>query len=179
MSFPKLLRKLFQDEGGGSQLNPEILPDASSTSKGAIQVGDGLTATDGTVSLENSGVTAGSYGPTANVTGNNNTTVAIPQITVDAKGRVTAVTVRTLTNSNTTYTANTGITLSGTTFKLSTSGVSAGSYGPASDATSNSFVIPQIVVDAYGRVTGAAGRTITANCPNCSSNCSSNCDCRD
>lgn len=53
--------------------------------------------------LANSGVTAGTYGPGADVTGNNNATISIPEITVDAKGRVTSVTNRTLTCKNNTY----------------------------------------------------------------------------
>ena len=59
--------------------------------------------------LANSGVTAGSYGPTANVTGSDGATINVPQITVDAKGRVTSVTNRTYTSkdSNTTYSAAT------------------------------------------------------------------------
>ena len=59
--------------------------------------------------LANSGVTAGSYGPTANVTGNNNATISVPQITVDAKGRVTSVVNRTLTCKNNTYTVPTKV----------------------------------------------------------------------
>lgn len=55
------------------------------------------------VTLANSGVTAGTYGPSEDVTGNNNTTISVPQITVDAKGRVTSVTNRTLTCKNNTY----------------------------------------------------------------------------
>lgn len=51
--------------------------------------------------LANSGVTAGTYGPSADVTGNNNTTILVPEITVDAKGRVTAVTNRTYKSVNT------------------------------------------------------------------------------
>ncbi len=53
--------------------------------------------------LADSGVTAGTYGPTADVTGNNNATISVPEITVDAKGRVTSVTNRTLTCKNNTY----------------------------------------------------------------------------
>jgi hypothetical protein len=53
--------------------------------------------------LANSGVTAGTYGPSADVTGNNNATISVPEITVDAKGRVTSVTNRTLTCKNNTY----------------------------------------------------------------------------
>jgi hypothetical protein len=59
--------------------------------------------------LAKSGVTAGTYGPSANVTGNNNSTVSIPQITVDAKGRVTSVVNRTLTCKNNTYTVPTKV----------------------------------------------------------------------
>jgi hypothetical protein len=50
-----------------------------------------------------SGVTAGAVGPTADVTGNNNATIVVPQVTVDAAGHVTALTGRTLTLKNTTY----------------------------------------------------------------------------
>ena len=53
--------------------------------------------------LANSGVTAGTYGPDADVTGNNNATISVPEITVDSKGRVTSVTNRTLTCKNNTY----------------------------------------------------------------------------
>lgn len=56
--------------------------------------------------LANSGVTAGTYGPSADVTGNNNATISVPQITVDAKGRVTSIANKTLTCKNNTYTVN-------------------------------------------------------------------------
>lgn len=54
--------------------------------------------------LANSGVTAGNYGPTANVTGNNNTTISVPQIKVNSKGLVTSITNRTYTSVDTHYT---------------------------------------------------------------------------
>ena len=56
--------------------------------------------------LADSGVTAGTYGPSADVTGNNNATISVPQITVDEKGRVTSVVNKTLTCKNNTYTVN-------------------------------------------------------------------------
>lgn len=74
--------------------------------------GEGLTSlnasnvSSGTLSadrLATSGVTAGSYGPTADVTGTNNTTITVPQITVDNKGRVTSVVNRTYTSKDTSY----------------------------------------------------------------------------
>src|SRR5574344_1396737 len=83
--------------------------------------------------LANSGATAGTYGPTADVTGNNNATIVVPQITVDAKGRVTAVTTKTLTCKNNTYTVNDAtltIQKNGTTVKTFTANAS-------SDVTAN------------------------------------------
>ena len=59
--------------------------------------------------LANSGVTAGTYGPSANVTGSEGATITVPQITVDAKGRVTSVVNRTLTCKNNTYTIPTKV----------------------------------------------------------------------
>jgi len=62
------------------------------------------------VTLANSGVTAGTYGPSADVTGNNNATILVPEITVDAKGRVTSVTNRTYTSVNTDTNTDTKVT---------------------------------------------------------------------
>lgn len=66
-----------------------------------------LTGTNGsnkvtyTATHNTSGVSAGSYGPTADVSGSNGSTIKVPQITVDNTGHVTAVTERTLTCVNT------------------------------------------------------------------------------
>lgn len=71
--------------------------------------GNGLVLNDTTFSLASSGVTRGSYGPTANVYGANGTTISVPQITVDSYGRVTSIVNRTYTSvntdTNTTYSA--------------------------------------------------------------------------
>lgn len=67
--------------------------------------------------------------------------------------------------TNTTYSAGTGLSLSGTSFGLSTSGVTAGSYGPTAAVTGNNGTtinIPQITVDEYGRVTSVVNRVFTA-----------------
>lgn len=86
----------------------------------AVTAGDGLTgggtSGDVTISHADTSTLNGSYGPTANVTGSNNATIVVPQITVDGFGHVTAVASRTYTSVNTTYTAGTGLELSGTTF---------------------------------------------------------------
>lgn len=65
--------------------------------------GDSSTITlSGTTFSQKSGiVTAGSAGPTANVSGSNGSTIKVPRITVDTYGRVTGLTEYTLTNVNT------------------------------------------------------------------------------
>lgn len=85
---------------------------ADSATKGSI-------TTTGTLYLTKSGVTAGSYGPSANVNGTNGTTMSVPYITVDAYGRVTSISnktytsVNTDTNSDTKVTQNAAITTAG------------------------------------------------------------------
>lgn len=118
-----------------------------------------------TTTLSNSGVTSGTYGPTGNVNGTNGATISVPQITVDAKGRVTSIVNRTYTSvntdTNTTYSAGAGLTLSGTQFKHSNS-ITAGSVGTAqAPSHGGTFKIPKITYDAQGHITGATTVNIT------------------
>jgi len=77
---------------------------ADSATKGSI-------TTTGTLYLTTSGVTANSYGPSANATPAHSGTFSVPYITVDKYGRVTAASTKTITlpaDSNTdTKVANT------------------------------------------------------------------------
>ena len=66
---------------------------ADSATKGSI-------TTTGTLYLTKSGVTAGSYGQSANYTEANNGTFTVPYITVDAYGRVTSIANKTITAKN-------------------------------------------------------------------------------
>jgi len=97
----------------------------------------GNGTTNISLTLANSGVTAGLYGSTTN----------IPQITVDAKGRVTNVTnvAVSIPSGSLTFTGDvtgTGSTGSSTALTLANSGVTAGTY-------------TKVTVDAKGRTTSA------------------------
>lgn len=118
-----------------------------------------------TTTLSNSGVTNGTYGPTEDVNGSNGATISVPQITVDEKGRITNIVNRTYTSvntdTNTTYSAGTGLSLSGTTFNHSNT-ITAGSVGTAqSPSHGGTFKIPKITYDAQGHITEATTVNIT------------------
>lgn len=104
----------------------------------------GTITTSGTINLASSGVTAGYYGPSSDVTGSNNTTMSIPYITVDKYGRVTAASNKTYTAKNyypTTFTWTGGTTL-GPTGSLTGTGMNAVSFGdiPSASASASGVV---------------------------------------
>lgn len=102
---------------------------------------NGSANVTGTATLAASGVTAGTYGSSTN----------IPQLTVDAKGRVTAVSnvAVSIPSGSLTFTEDvtgTGTTGSSTALTLAASGVTAGTYR-------------SVTVDAKGRVTAGSNPT--------------------
>lgn len=157
-----------------------------------VATGTGLTGGpitgSGTISLATSGVAANSYGPSANSTPTHSGNFSVPYITVDKYGRVTGASTKTITLPGTgnvqsdwnatsgdafiknkptipTYSAGTGISLSGTTFSHADTSTLSGSYGPTADVSGSdgaTIVIPQITVDSYGHVTGITNRTYTS-----------------
>jgi hypothetical protein len=110
----------------------------------------GTTAGSVAATLSNTAVTAGVYG----------SATSVPTFTVDSKGRLTAAANVAITSSISVTGGD--LTLSGTVgtaitnATLATSGVTAGTYGSATQ-------VPQITVDAKGRVTSSANVTITAS----------------
>ena len=112
-----------------------------------------VAATDVTVTGNNSTLSANLRTVNTNIGTFGNTTT-VPQLTVDAKGRILAVSniaitfpVQTLISNTTEITAN---TVSGTPgLNLTATGVTPGTYGGAVN-------VPQITVDAKGRITGVS-----------------------
>lgn len=163
----------------GSTFNvPQITTDAqghvSSKTNRTVKIpqysaGTGLSISGTAISHSNNG-TAGSYGPTGNVTPGYGGTFQIPQITTNAQGHVTAITMRNVILPSAqdipeveTYTGIAPISVSGTQISHNNIGT-AGSVGPTSNATAShggTITIPYITVDAKGHVSAKADRTIT------------------
>ena len=99
-----------------------------------VGAGTGISVAADTVGLATAGVGAGTYGSTANGT-------KIDTITVDAYGRVTAVATGATgtSSSDTTYSAGTGLTLSGTTFSLTADHRQAASTTDTYDGNAHDF----------------------------------------
>lgn len=205
MAFPVLLRKLFDNLGLGPKLRKDIIPtdikvDNATSADSATKLataqnikltGDvtGSASFDGTkessisATLANSGATAGSYGPSANATPAAGATFNVPYITVDAKGRVTAASTKTVK-----LPAAQSVDTSTFALKSQLASVTAGTTGPtensyislgrdnAGQTFSGSFVVPYFTVNAAGCMTNRGTRTITARKTECLYSCG---DCSD
>ena len=126
--------------------------------------GAGLTINDTAISLESTGVVSGTYGPSEDVSGTDNCTINVPQLSVDDMGRITSIENKVLTNkdTNTTYTAGTGLSLSGTTFSHASQGTSQ-TVGPGSSDTmdfGDNIVVPQVTTNSLGHVTKMVSRIL-------------------
>lgn len=117
-----------------------------------VATGTGLTGgpitSNGTISLANTSVSAGVYG------GSNNSA----QITVDAQGRITsaanvAIPQGTVTNVGTGTGLTGGPITSTGNISLANTTVTPGTYG-------SSGQVPQIIIDAQGRITSASNVTL-------------------
>lgn len=84
-------------DGNGNNIIETYVPKTITITPGDGLIGGGDLSENRILALDESGVSAGSYGPTANVTGTSGKTITVPQFTVDAYGRITAAVSRTYT----------------------------------------------------------------------------------
>jgi hypothetical protein len=173
----------FEFDGYGHVTAASVATATVSIGNGTLTVqgNNGLTGTGtftanqstaGTITLghANSAITAGTVsdgGATRTLAFGG--TFKIPSVTYDAYGHITGTNTITLTmpanpDTNTTYSAGTGLSLSGTTFNHSNS-VTAGtiSDGGATRtlAFGGTFKIPSVTYDANGHITGTSSITLT------------------
>ena len=144
------------------------LADAVTTlSEKTINAGTGLTgggaiSTNPTLALAASGATAGSYGPSANASPAHGKTFSVPYITVDAYGRVTAASTKTITlpaDSNTHYASTTVVASAA----ANTSDVTAVTAQPYINHIENGVVVGSYQVkngNAINATTDASGNLI-------------------
>ena len=118
--------------------------DATSSNKGIASFGSDFTVSSGAVSLSNSGVSAGSFGSASQV----------PSITVDAKGRITAISNNSISTSFTLSDGSSTQTISGGD-TLTVSGTSNEIDVSVSATDTLTISLPSsITVDLVGDVTG-------------------------
>ena len=108
----------------GATVVSVLVPDATGSTEGVVRLAGDLTGGASSPQLIATGATPGTYGASGD---------DYPQITVDAKGRITSVANRALPNT----------------------AVTPGTYG------SSGLTTTQITVDAKGRTTAATSRDIT------------------
>lgn len=114
-----------------------------------------------TISHSDTSTLSGAYGPTANVTGSNNATIVVPQITVDGFGHVTGVTNRTYTSKDT-DTKVTSVDNHYTPAEDTTAAINA-SEGSATNITGTGGklnVVTGLKRDAKGHIVGVTSANI-------------------
>lgn len=152
MALPKLLRKLFGNDGSGDKLRPEIIPikvnGQSLNSEGEATI----SAASPAINVATQNLPAGSSA-TVIKTGTDAAPVFTFGLPKGDKGEKGADFLPVVTT--------------------------AGAVGPTANATiggGGTFVIPYLVFNARGQVTGYANRTITNVACNTNCACSSNCN---
>lgn len=109
----------------------------------ALTVGSGLTLSTGTTFNGSAAVTISHTDTSAAVNLTASSRTYVTGLTFDTFGHVTGYTTgtETVTDTNTTYTAGSGLTLTGTTFSVDTSTIATRSYADSAASTAVSAII--------------------------------------
>ena len=130
-----------------SPISPASVPPTRKINTGTGLTGGGNLASDLTISVANTGVSAGTYGDQSDT----------PIITVNAQGQITAISLNPISGSGSVPStrriiAGTSLTGGGNlnadiTLSLATTGITAGTYGDQNNT-------PQLTLNAEGQVVG-------------------------
>jgi len=132
------------------------------------------------VTLANSGVTAGSYGPSAAASPAHGGTFSVPYVTVDAKGRVTAASTITITlpadsNTDTLMTQNVSTTNATYPVLLCPTANATANQGAKTGIFAKSVKInPSTNVISASGFSGPLTGNVTGNCSGSSGSCTGN-----
>ena len=178
-----------QGEPGATGAAGPLGPAGKDGSDATVKAGTGLSKSGETLSVKY-GTTAGTaaQGNDSRLDGGADWTASKPGIVQRVDTLETEMDAVETAAANAQSTANTA---------NANSGVTAGNYGPAANAApahGEAFTVPYVTVNAKGKITAAANRSITmpaaTHCTYCShcgyctyctycANCSSNCNCSD
>jgi hypothetical protein len=148
--------RILGRDSSGAGIIEEISPSSLRT---MINVEDGATANSAGSGISISSGEISHSDTSSQSSSNNSGRTYIQDITLDTYGHVTglATATETVTDTNTTYSAGSGLSLSGTTFSHSDTS------SQSSVDNSGSTFIQDITLDTYGHITGINSATVSAS----------------
>ena len=150
--------RILGRDSSGAGIIEEITPANLRT---MLNVADGATANSAGSGISISSGEISHSDTSSQASSNNSGRTYIQDITLDTFGHVTglATATETVTDTNTTYSAGSGLSLSGTTFSHSDTS------SQASVNNSGTTFIQDITVDTYGHITAIGSATVSASTP--------------
>lgn len=155
-----------------------LVPAPTKGNQGKFLRADGTWQAANNYSHPNSGVTAGTYGPSDNVSGSNGTKINVPEIVVDAAGHITSISNKEYTSVDHTYsnatTSAAGLMSADDKTKLNgiaanannythPNTVTAGTAGTSSATNGVTLAVPYVTYNANGHITATGTHTHTVS----------------
>ena len=144
------------DEPSGTVISVTPGTGLTTTDLSPGSAGDAITGS-GTIKLTNTGVTSGSYGPSANATPAYGDTFNVPYFTVDAQGRLTAASTKTVT-----------IPASDNTIGKNIIGASASATSDATTTNTTTFLnhVENSAVQSHHQIKGSGATSVAFDTTN-------------